>query len=338
MTAATAQGPQLSVVLVAGSGWPGITRTLEHLCAQTVREHLEVVVVGTTEVAERMRAFDHPFLAFRLVAMAHVTQRGEAAAAGVESAVAPLVGLIEDHSFPAPTWAEGLIAAHDGPWRGVGPCVGNANPATATSWVNFLLSYGAMSPLSAPGPRALIPWHNSTYKRGALEPYRGRLAPLLDYEGRLQEAIVASGGQLYLSTAIRTDHLNVSRARSSMRLNLHRGRMMGGLRSAREQWTALRRITHACLFPVYPFFQWRALRTHLRSLPIPAALQSRVRVILAATLGVMALGEALGVVAGVGHGVERLEDFELHRARHLARGERDIMSTHASARPLEAAP
>jgi hypothetical protein len=51
---------------------------------------------------------------------------------------------------------------------------------------------------------------------------------------------------------------------------------------------------------------------------IPRGLAPRVFAGLAVTLVVMAAAEAWGLSAGGGDAVARLEDFELHRLRHLA--------------------
>jgi hypothetical protein len=66
-------------------------------------------------------------------------------------------------------------------------------------------------------------------------------------------------------------------------------------------------------------------------MPVPPPLRMRVLLGVGATLIVLAAAEAWGLVAGEGDAVARIEDYELHRARHLTR--RDVQ---ASIAPLPA--
>ena len=316
-------GTELSVVLVAGSGAPGIARTLRHLRAQTARERMEVLLVTESGADFDLGALGAAaFGACRIVEVGPITERGAAAARGMLAATSPIVGLIEDHSYPEPEWADALIRAHAGAWTGVGPAVGNANPDSAASWVNYVLGYGGFAPPIEAGVRDLLPWHNSAYKRDALTPFGDRLGPLLEWEGALQADLRARGHALYLEPAAVTHHVNVSSAWSTVTLNLHRGRILGAQRAERERWPVWRRVLQAAAFPLFPLLQLRHLLPALRRLPVPPSLRLRVHLGLAGTLGVLAASEAWGLLAGEGDAVARLEDYELHRARHLSRRER----------------
>jgi len=332
MSDSTPSPAELSVVLVAGGGPGSIDRTMRHLRAQTARRRMEVLVV-----AESMKGFDvaalagEAFAACRIIEVGPITHRGAAAAAGVHAATSPIVGLIEDHSFPAPEWAEALLRAHAGRWTGVGPAVDNANPESAASWVNYLLAYGGFSPPVEAGERDLLPWHNSAYKREALAPLGGRLGPLLEWEGALQAELRASGHALYLEPGARTEHSNVSRVWSTVGLNLQRGRIMGAERAARERWPLWRRVVQAAAFPLFPLMQLRHVLPSMRRMAVPTALRPRVYLGLGATLGVLAAAEAWGLLAGPGDAVFQMEDYELHRQRHLSR--RDQRATLASVPP-----
>ena len=315
--------PALSVVLVAGSGLAGIARTIRHLRAQTVRDRIELIVV-----AESARTLDvgalggDSFAACRIVEVGPIRQRGDAAAKGIRAATAPIVAMIEDHSYPEPEWAEAFLRAHAGPWSAVGPAVANANPEYPASWVNYVLSYGIFAPPVDAGERDLLPWHNSAYKREALAPFADRLGALLEWEGWLQDELRASGHTMYLEPAARTQHANVSRGRSTVGLNAQRGRILGAQRAAREQWPYWRRLVQAAAFPLFPLLQLRHTLPAVRKMSIPDALRPRVYIGLAATLGVLAAAEAWGLLTGEGDAISRMEDYELHRTRHLSRRER----------------
>lgn len=320
MTAPADVSPAISVVLVGVAGTVSIERTMHHLRAQTARQLIEmIVVVPSADMTDAESLGAGEFAAFRIVAVGPITERGAAAAAGMLTASAPVVALIEDHSFPEPGWAAALISAHAGPWTGVGPAVENGNPRSVMSWVNFILSYGIFSGTPPAGERALLPWHNSAYKREALAPFAGRLGALLEWEGHLQDELRAGGHRLYLEPAARTHHMNVSGVASTFSLNLLRGRILGAQRAERERWPYWRRALQAAAFPLFPLLQLRHLAASVRAMQIPPLLVRRVYAGLAATLCVMAVGEASGLLVGAGDAIARLEDFELFRTRHLAR-------------------
>ena len=322
-SASGASAAALSVVLVAGGGLAGIARTMRHLRAQTARHRIELIVVAESAGTVGAAALGGDvFAACRVVEAGPIRQRGDAAARGIRAATAPVVAMIEDHSYPEPEWAEAFLRAHDGPWTVVGPAVVNANPEYVASWVNYVLSYGIFAPPLPAGERDILPWHNSAYKREALAPFGDRLGELLEWEGWLQDELRATGHTLYLEPAARTEHANVSRGWSTVGLNVLRGRILGAQRAARERWPYWRRVVQAAAFPLFPLLQLRYAMPAMRRMSIPGALRPRVYVALGATLGVLAAGEAWGLLTGEGHAIGGMEDYELHRTRHLSRRER----------------
>jgi hypothetical protein len=323
---------EFSVVLVAGTGPSGIARTMRHLRAQTARRRLEVLIVADSSAGFDLTALGaSEFGACRIVEVGPITERGAAAARGLLAATSPIVGLIEDHSFPEPEWAEALLRAHAESWAGVGPAVCNANPGSVGSWVNYILSYGGFAPPQAAGERDLLPWHNSAYKREALAPFEDRLGALLEWEGSLQAELRARGHRLYFEPAARTHHSNVSALWSTVGLNTQRGRIFGAQRVERERWHAWRRIAQAAAFPLFPLLQLRHVLPQMQRVPVPAALRTRVALGLVGTLAVLAVGEAWGLLVGAGDAVARTEDYELNRVRHLTRRDREASLATAPA-------
>lgn len=324
----SASAAELTIVLVAGTGPSNIVRTMQHVRAQTARRRMEVLIVAeSTAGIDLATLAGDAFAACRVVEVGPIRERGAAAAAGMLAATSPIVGLIEDHSFPEPEWAEAMLRAHAGTWTGVGPVVYNANPESVGSWVNYVLSYGGFAPPLPAGERDLLPWHNSSYKRAALAPFADRLGQMLEWEGSLQAELRARGHSLYLEPAARTHHSNVSRAWSTVGLNTQRGRIMGAQRAAREGWPLWRRALQAAVFPLFPLLQLRHVLPEMRRMPVPPAMHTRVLLGVVATLGVLAAAEAWGLLAGEGDAVARIEDYELHRTRHLSR--RDLQSSAA---------
>lgn len=339
MTASELRSPSISIVLVAASGAASVARTIAHLRKQTARQDIELIVVVAAEHDIDGLTLDREaFHTVRVVSIGAIAERGAAAAQGITHATAPIVGLIEDHSFPEPGWAEALIRSHKGEWAGVGPEVANANPAHALSWVNFVLAYGAFSPPQQSGRRDVIPWHNSAYKRELLLPYAERLGELLSWEGALQQELTHNGHSLFLDTSAKTSHANVSRFRSTLGLNVQRGRMMGALRVERERWPGWRKWIYAAAFPLYPFMQARFVIPGLLRQSMPAFMRVQTFCMLVPTLVAMAFGEARGIFSGAGNALHLLEDYELHRLKHIPRQEREEILDYFRASKLRDQP
>ncbi len=102
---------EISVVLCAYNGAPGVERCLRALREQTIAEALELIVVDdgssddTAEVAGRGGA--------RVVR--HPANRGLAAArnSGIRAASADIIAFVDDDCIPEPNWAERLLGAYD---------------------------------------------------------------------------------------------------------------------------------------------------------------------------------------------------------------------------------
>lgn len=319
----TTSSPDLTVVVVAPSGMATIERTLGCLGAQTAASRLEVLLVApSAREIDREALGAGRFAALRTMEVGPITKRGDAAAAGVLAATAPVVALLEDHSYPEPTWAAALLTAHAEPWAGVGPVVENANPRTAMSRVTFWLTYAALSGPHDAGTRTVLPWHNTAYKRHLVAGYGDGLGALLQWEGNLQADLVARGHELYLEPAARTHHANVSSFTSALGLHFQRGRILAAQHAARETWPNWRRRLYAAAMPLFPLMQLRRIAPELRRLgfstPRSAATSTPA---LASALMAMAAGEAVGYLTGAGDATDRLEDYELNRQSHLSRRE-----------------
>ena len=188
---------ELSVVLATPYDFDSLRAVLAHLRAQTARDRIELVVVGSTP--ERL-AVDESLLdgfhAHRVVHIGPFESLSAARSAGIRAARAPVVALTEDHCFPAPTWAEALIRAHRGPWAAVGPAIGLANPGRYMGWANYLIQYGPwMQPLAG-GEQDDVPGHNSSYKRDVLLGLGSDLEALFVFDARLHEELRRRGQRL----------------------------------------------------------------------------------------------------------------------------------------------
>jgi GT2 family glycosyltransferase len=308
----------MSVVIVTPDNYATIRKTMKHLRAQTVREQLEIVIVApSAETLDLDDAELAPFFQYCVVEVGVVRSIGEGNATGVQHANAPLVSLLEDHSYPDPRWAEAIIEAHRAPWAAVGPVIGNPNPKSAVGWVDFLLAF---STWSIPTPSRIIdhlPTHNSTYKRAVLQEYGPELATLLKSEIVLNWDMQARGYQLYLESKAKVYHLNFERLSALLQVQFYAGRVFASVRT--KKWSFLKRFVYFCGGPLIPLVRSRyvlgqlRVRGQLKSVPLgfyPA---------LVLGLAVSAFGEMLGFSLGPGNASTRLCEFEFHRERHLVK-------------------
>jgi hypothetical protein len=313
--------PALSVVLATPDAYESVRLTMRYLRAQTVREQLEILLVGPNEDAVTAPESDLTgFWGSQRIAVGPVTSISHANAAAIRRARAPLVTLAEDHCFPEPGWAAALIAAHNAPWAVVGPTMRNANPATLVSWCDFVVGYGPwMDPVEA-GPVPFLPGHNSCYKKAVLLEYGDRLEDLLEAETVLHFDLRQQGYRLGLEPAARAAHTNFALLSSWLPVMYHQGRVFGASRAS--TWRPGRRLLYAGASPLIPVVRlWRCLRD-LRRLESQAPSPVRLLPLLALGLALDGAGQMMGYLFGVGAAVETVAHYEFHRFRHVPDADR----------------
>lgn len=312
-----------SAIASTTTGYAALRTTVAHLRRQSVAQDIELVLVGPSvealaAPAEELRGFG----AVVCVGLGAVTSIAHANAAGVRHARGRIVALTEDHCFPEPDWAQALIAAHAGDASVVGPVVRNANPRTKVSEADFLIGYGPwMEPMPAQC-MDFLPGHNSSYKRDELLALGGRLERLLEAETVLHLAWSAEGRRLVVEPRARVRHVNYSRWRSWVPVQVLAGRLFGGMRAA--TWPRRRRMVYAAASPLIPAVRFyrivraflepgRSLRRLLRALPA-----------LGPGLVLDGIGQGWGYLLGPGDAMERLSRYEFNRIEHVRSEERAL--------------
>ena len=311
----TATGPALTVIL-ATDRFDTVRKVVECLRLQTVRHVIELVFIAPDRASLQLEEAALDGLAGSQVLEVGTVERfAPARAAGVRTAKAPIVVIAETHSYPHPTWAEELIAAHRGPWGVVAPGFGNANPEGALSWAIFLLDYGRWV-AGLPGTETdLAPIHNGAFKREVLLELGPRLEAALTHGDELTLHFRARGHRSYFSPAARIDHLNVVRPAAWLRERYLGGRLIGAQRAGRWGWP--RRLAYAAAFPLIPLVilrrLWPGVTGARRTGPLPAGTTAAI----VAGAGVAAFGEAVGYLRGESRTAElEMNEYELHKVRY----------------------
>ncbi len=308
--------PEMSVVIITPDRFDTIRRTIAHLRAQSVRDQLEVVIVAPS--AEELEADDlelAPFHAVQVVEVGHLGSVGEANAAGVRRARAPVVAFVEEHSYPHPGWAEALIRKHRQPWAAIGPVVSNANEDSLVAWADFVIAYGPWMDPSRAGVRDFLPGHNSSYKVVLLLEYGPELDGMLESETTLHSSLRQKGHQLYLEPGARISHLNYENLSVWIRAQYLSGRAFAADRS--EHWPSTHRLLYAVGGPLIPLVRLRRILSQMREARRPLPPSATVLPALVLGLAVSAVGEMIGYCWGAGDAVQRRWDLEFHRVRHL---------------------
>lgn len=308
--------PEISVVIITPDTYGTIRRTVECLKKQTVSHKLELVIVKLSP--GELEAPPGEFDCFRAVMIAghgEIASYGEALAAGVRAASAPVVAFTEDHVFPDPHWAEALIESHRKGWTAVGPVIYNANPESPVGWADILMGYSTWLYPNAGGEMNHVPGHNSSYKREILLGYGPGLGGFLEAESVLHWDLVSKGHKLYLDAAARVYHLNFDFFSTFMSVNHQMGRMFAAARC--QSWPRAKRILYTFGSLLIPFVRfYRITRNYSGSLGL---LKSKPQVypILFAGLFASALGEMAGYVSGPGDSLQKTFDYHFHRDEHL---------------------
>ena len=313
-----AAAPRLAVVL-ATDRYETIRPVIRHLARQTIRDQIEVIVVGPDPDPPGSEPGLDEFARVALVKVDSIYPMAPARAAGARAARAPLIFIGETHTYAHPTWAETLVGVPPDPWAGVVPGFGNANPRSALSWAIFLLDYGRWLYLLPATEATMAPTHNGAFRREVLLGLGDGLEHALAQGDTLTVLLRAAGHRMYFEPAARIDHLNVARWRPWVQERFLGGRLLAGRRAAR--WSALRRAVYFFGSPIIPFLLVYRLRgvlgTARRAGHLPAGT---VAAMLAGGTISMA-GEMVGYVLGTGPIAERrMMELELHKVRYASRG------------------
>lgn len=306
-------------VVLATDHYETIRPVVRHLRKQTIREQLEIIIVGARGVSLGVAQSElGEFGRVEVVEVESLFPIGPARAAGVRSCRSPLVFIGETHTYAHPTWAETLIRAH-GSNAGIVPGFGNANPKTALSWAIFLLDYGQFFHLVPARESDVAPSHNGAFTREVLLSLGSALDHALTQGDRLTAALRAAGHRVYFEPQARIDHLNIARPAPWIEERFLHGRLIAGGRA--ERWPLHRRLVYFCGSPLIPGLLLLRRRKGLwlawRSGQLPAGT---IPAVVAGVL-ISTVGEMVGYVLGAGLNSEpKMLEYELHKVRYASRG------------------
>jgi hypothetical protein len=306
--------PELSVILVAGSQRARAQRVLDALAAQTVAAGIEVVVIDVSRPS--LPALDTSRLRTKYVQRPDIDRWAAARLEGVRQASAGAVAFIEDHCFPARTWAEMILDAHQRAVVAVGYAFTNANPQSYVSRSSMMARYGGFAHPCRGGPSRFLSGNNVSYKRQTLLEFGAALEGLLAIDFNLQELLGQRGDAMFVESRAIAAHQNFTSVIKEGRAGHAYCRLLAARRAESQSWGSARRAVYGLAAPVAaPIIRMARL---LRGLPGRRPLWWTV----AAGLPVIAIeyvfdasGESLGYLFGAGNAERETMRWELETDR-----------------------
>jgi GT2 family glycosyltransferase len=308
--------PALSVVLVVGDLRTRAEECLRSILRQESAGRIEVLLFNVANpAAEAVAGSDHPSV--RVITLAPETAFASARAEGVRRARAPFVAFLEEHCRVRPGWIDALLAAHAGPWAGVGGEVHNGNPETPRSETIALMTYGPwVPPADRDEDAAHLPGHNASFRRERLLEFGEELDLLLVSDINLHRRLRMAGERLLLDPAVKFEHINPTGLVSLARGYFLWHRLYGWSRARVFGWPARRRFLYVVLAPLIPFyFLLRLYREIRRSRPDLLGRFRRGVLLIWVAQMFCAVGQGFGLLFGPGDALRRFTRFELNEPR-----------------------
>ncbi|OGR90925.1 MAG: hypothetical protein A2V88_03620, partial [Elusimicrobia bacterium RBG_16_66_12] len=277
----------------------------------------EVILIDAgKEGTSPLEGADHPSVT--TVKMAQSAGFGALKAAGVRRARGSIVIFLEDHAEARPGWLQAALEAASGPWAAIGAEVHNANAGVGLSDSIVEIIYGLWAPPMQRGEATILAGNNTIYRKGVLQAYDGQLDELLLSDTVLQSKLAADGHRLLTDPKVSISHRNPTTLRSGVTAEFYYHWCFGAVRARFFHWTSWHRFRYLILSPLIPWIRlWRLAKQLLARRQLSSA--SFLLTILTAIvlLHAAVIGQALGIVLGLGGGLERFTRFELNGPRPL---------------------
>jgi len=313
----------MSVILITADNFAAIQKTFAALSRQTVQDQLELIIVCPAEDELGLKEELSGFHSVRVLEVGPITTTSKARAAAIRIATGSVVALAEAHAYPEPGWAEAMIEAHKQPWGGVGPVFNNANPGIL-SWVALVVDYGRWVAPMPSGEVDDIPGHNSSWKRSLLLAYGSELEFMLPAITFLNQELQAKGHKLYLESAARVAHLQVSKLGACLHEQFNVARFYPARRA--QNWPWYRRTFYACGMPVLLIRHVKGWIRHILRIDPSGALLVRTFPMLVLIALVWGMGEIFGYVFGIGRAEEETVIYHTARVRYVNARDRELIA------------
>lgn len=288
--------PELSVVVASVNGFPYLGECLDALRASA--PGAEVVVADQTDEKTRARVRT-AWPEVRLLSFDEPTPVPKLRAAGIASATAPYVAVIEDHCVVPRGWAEAIVTAHREGHQVVGGAVRNVKTERARDWAAFFCEYSGFMEPSTAGHVTELTGMNVSYDREALAAMEDLLRDGR-WENELHDRLRKRGFRLWAAPGAVIEHAKDFGFREFAGQRYHYSRAFAGRRS---ELVGGRRWLFALGAPfLVPLALWRISR-NVRARPAYRPAFGRAAPLVFVYSGIWAFGELIGYTFGGGRSI-----------------------------------
>jgi len=313
----TKSEPKASVILVVGDERERSNRALQSILSQEGIEEAEVILIEAgKEGTSPLDGADHPSVT--TVNMNLSAGFGALKGAGVRRARGAIVIFLEDHAEARPGWLRGALEAAAGPWAAIGAEVHNRNAGVGLSDSLAEINYGLWAPPMPRGEATILAGNNTIYRRDVLQAYEAQLDELLVSDTVLQSRLAADGHRLLTDPKVSISHRNPTTLLTGVIAEFYYHWCFGAVRASFFHWTGWRKLRYVILSPLIPWIRlWRLAKQVLTRRQLSRAAFLRTILTAIVLLHAAVIGQAIGILFGVGGGLERFTRFELNGPRPL---------------------
>ena len=285
--------PELSVVIASVNGLPYLERCLDAL--ERNAPEAEVVLADATDQSTRAR-IEARWPKVRIVHHPGIATVPGLRAAGIATARAPYVAVIEDHCLVRPGWAPRIVEWHRQGKPAVGGPIRNVVDERVRDWAAFLCEYSAFIEPMPLGPAGALAGMNVSYDRRAI----AAMQDLLDegrWEGWLHARLAERRFELWCDPDLVIEHDKDFGFREFASQRYHYSRAHAGMLNPELGW---KRVVYLVGSPLLvPLLYYRMARNVSRA-PALRGWFIRSTPLALAYIAIWAFGEAVGYAAGGG--------------------------------------
>lgn len=232
---------KLSVVVVSFNGPVLLERCLSALERQTLKEGVEVLVVGRPEdPSGTCEDLEQQFRQMQWVRPPIGSNVPQMRLVGMGRSRGEVIALLEDDCVPTDTWYAELLKAHQGDYAAIGGAVEPGQYTRRLDWAVYFHEYSRfMQPLPSEGEVHTLPGTNVSYQRAALKQFSTENG--LDHEDHTAEGFYEtfvhqelrrSGQLLKADPRLVVHNVNSWNCPQVLRSQFHHGRGFAAMRVA----------------------------------------------------------------------------------------------------------
>lgn len=303
--------PSISLILACSSIERQVRSAIKYIQQTQAVANVELFLVSWE--GYDFSSFAKGFFSVTTVTFPRTSGLKKGTAEAVRLATADLVVFLEDHTRIEGNWVDRLPQIHrEKDADVVGWTVMPFDRTSEASWSGYLVEYGRWGPGVKEGYYAMVPGHNTSYRRRSLTEFASQLEYYLVSETLFQSRLVRSGKKLYLTTEFTLSHAQFLSASKFYRADFWYGWAYADTRQKTNSWGYGKRMMFAFIIPLKVLIRWGDLLRTPRDpafFPRWVVLRNTIGITIGFLTGVV--GEVCGYLFGGGKSQLKLTEFEI---------------------------